>query len=266
MPLTAALGDVTAFRPKLVFLVDPKDGAPVDAALSPETREYLQNLTLSQRQAKARIMEVLDEPTDVSPVEQYHETDASLGINSGVSSETALGAAPLNELSEAYQKVEVPLRSDSEFFQMLRQELSSLDALQAHERDQLTGEVNSLAHDISKVADPSRSLKVSDLYAWRDIFDMYIESKIFFSTNERDGGSRNSTVAQTQLQLFTDKLHRQRSVKNLKRKESRIALGQFVRVNLDLLRNLKFQEINHTAMAKILKSKKPQDDASGTGS
>lgn len=138
---------------------------------------------------------------------------------------------------------------------MLQQELSSLGALQVDERVQLTTEINTLAHEIAKVADPLKSPKASDLYAWRDIFEMYTESGIFFSTNERDGGTRNSTVAQTQLQGFMGILDRQEIIKRLQRKESRIALGQFLRINLDLLRSLKFQEINQTAMAKILKSK-----------
>lgn len=149
---------------------------------------------------------------------------------------------------------------------MLQQELSSLGALQANERVQLTTEINTLAHEIAKVADPLKSHKASDLYAWRDIFEMYIESGIFFSTNERNGGTRNSTVAQTQLQGFMDILDRQASTKRLKRNESRIALEQFLRINLDLLRNLKFQEINQTAMAKILKSKKILASVYTTGS
>lgn len=244
--LTALTGDITTFRPKLVFLVDPKDGAPVDAALSPETREYLQNLTRNQRQTSPRITEIPEEPACDLFTESHN----------------SFHGGP----SETYHKVEVPLQSDSEFFQMLQQELSSLGALQANERVQMTTEINTLAHEIAKVANPLKSHKASDLYAWRDIFEMYIESGIFFSTNERNGGTRNSTVAQTQLQGFMDILDRQASTKRLKRNESRIALEQFLRINLDLLRNLKFQEINQTAMAKILKSKKILASVYTTGS
>lgn len=238
----------------------------MDAALSPETRDYLQNLTLRQQEAKSRGMEHVPEAVHDSLVEEYCEVDGSVDMNSGVSPGTSSGAELLHEPSAAYRTVEVPLQSDSEFFQMLRQELSSLDALQSHERDGLTWEVNSLARDISRVAIPAGGYKTSDLYAWREIFEMYIEAKIFFSTDERDGGSRNSSVAQSQLQIFTDKLDGQGSIRKLKRKESRLAVGQFVRINLNLLRNLKFQEINHTAMAKILKSKQLQYGVAGSGS
>lgn len=232
--LTAVLGDLTTFRPKLVFLVNSNDGAPVDAALSPETREYLQNLTRNQRRTSPRMTEIADEPVRALSSESYNVAQ--------------------DRPSETYHKVEVPLQTDSEFFQMLRQELSSLGTLQAEERVQLTTGINTLARQIAKVANPLQSPKVSDLYAWRDIFDMYIECGVFFSTNEQDGGTRNSTVAQAQLQKFMNNLDMQESSKRLKRKESRIALAQFLRINLDLLCNLKFQEINQTAMAKILKS------------
>ena len=231
-------GDITTFRPKLIFLVDPKDGAPVDAALSPETRDYLQNLTRIQRPTESRITEISEGPTYTVSVE----------LQNAVHSRPA----------EGYHKVEVPLQSDSEFFQMLQQELTSLGVLQDDERVQMTTEINTLAHELARVADPLKGPKASDLYAWRDIFEMYIESGIFFSTNERGGGTRNSNEAQIQLQGFITKLERQESIKRLKRKESRIALGQFLHINLDLLRNLKFQEINQTAMAKILKSRRPR--------
>lgn len=236
--LTAVIGDLATFRPKLVFLVDPKDGAPVDAALSPDTREYLQNLTRKQRQTNPRITEIVDE------------------------AERTLSSEPHNvsqgRPSEAYHRVEVPLQSDSEFFQMLQQELSSLGALQAGERVQMTTDINTLGREIAKAANPLQSPKASDLYAWRDIFEMYLEAGIFFSTNEHDGGTRNSTVAQAQLQRFMNNLDRVESLKKLKRKESRIALGKFLAINLDLMRNLKFQEINQTAMGKILKSRNPR--------
>jgi len=221
----------------LVFLVDPKDGAPVDVALSPETRQYLQNLTRKQHQTGPRITEIAEEPARALPSGPHN--------------------VPQGRTPEAYHKVEVPLQSDSEFFQMLQQELSSIGTLQANERVQMTRGIDSLAQEIAKAANP---LKSPDLYAWRDVFEMYIESGIFFSTNEHDGGPRDSTVAQTQLQSFMNSLDRQESLKRLKRKESRIALGQFLCINVDLLRNLKFQEINQTAMAKILKSRSPEPE------
>ena len=226
--------------------MDPKDGAPVDAALSRETREYLLNLTRNQRQTTSRITEISEEPARTSSPDPRDADD---------------GRPP-----EGYHIVEVPLQSDSEFFQMLQQELSSLGALQADEQVQMTSEISTLALEIAKVADPLKSPKASDLYAWRGIFEMYVDFGIYFSTNERDGGTRNSTVAQIQLQGFMDNLSRQESIKRLKRKESRIALRQFVRINLDLLRNLKFQEINQTAMAKILKSLKSPAVACTAGS
>ena len=229
----------------------------MDAALSVETREYLQNLTKSQRQVDSRLTELSGEALCVRSVEEHPSIHQSAMVEPSNDPGTGLGAEPF-AASEVYLKVEVPLHSDWEFFEMLRQELSNLHTLQASERDQLTDAVNILVHDMSKVSNPSKGLKASDLYAWREIFEFYIESEVFFSTKDRNGGSRNSMIAQRQLEWFTDKLYVQGDITKLKRKESHIALEQFLRINLDLLRNLKFQEINQTAMAKILKSMSPQ--------
>lgn len=148
----------------------------------------------------------------------------------------------------------MPLRSGSEFFQVLQNEILGLDALQTYERGRLTTEVNRLALTISDIVNLVANPRVSDLYAWRTIFQLYIESEIFFSTSERDGGSRDATSAEKQLELFSNELDQQQMTKKLKGKQSRVALGQFLRFNQDLLRNLRFQELNQTATVKILKS------------
>ena len=163
------------------------------------------------------------------------------------------GREVLEDFPEASRRVEVPLRSDSEFFRLLNLELSKLNALQLREQAQLMVEISCLGKDISKLARPSQDLKRTDIYAWREIFSAYIDSKIFFSTTELETFHRNSATAQKQLQVFSSRVHELGVLKTLK-KESRVALDRFLRINLTLLRNIKFQELNGTAMAKILKS------------
>ena len=57
--------------------------------------------------------------------------------------------------------------------------------------------------------------------------------------------------ASTQLQLFCNALEKQQK-KSLKLgKDAKKALDGFMRLNLDLLRFMKYQEINRTAMSKL---------------
>jgi hypothetical protein len=85
--------------------------------------------------------------------------------------------------------------------------------------------------------------------------DIYLQAGIFFSTNELDHGSRDSTVALRQLQWFQSEVIKRKLLELCKLPASRQALDRFVSINVTLLRNLKFQEINQTAIAKIIKSK-----------
>lgn len=111
-----------------------------------------------------------------------------------------------------------------------------------------------LGDAIGSVAEPSNSFSKTDLCVWRDIFSLYTDSRIFFSTNEREKFKRNGFVAQQQLQEFSNKLIEQEVAKRFKKKASHRALAQFINLNVILLRHLKFQDLNITAMTKILKS------------
>jgi E3 ubiquitin-protein ligase BAH len=149
--------------------------------------------------------------------------------------------------------VEVPLSSDSAFFQILNKELSILNDLQERERNRLTQEIVLVGNEVKAISDAASSSAKSDLNTWREIFRLYTESQVFFSTGERDAGMRNSTSAQKQLQSFTDVVARQKRGFKLK-KSSKASLDRFLRVNVELLRNLRFHEINSLALTKIMKS------------
>lgn len=241
--------------PKLVFLVDPKNGVPVDASLSTETRAYLQSLATRASDTSAPTAQPLDTHPDLMPGDLDAETTSKVLSEPKVS----IGLEPrchlLDTIEDVYRKVEVPLRYDSEFFHILNVELSGLHDLQAQERSELTKAICSLGQDISKSATPSQGSTKTDLYAWREIFSLYTDSKIFFSTNEQAEICRDSLTAQKQLQDFSAKLSKLRATKAFRKKESYKALESFLQINLTLLRNWKFQELNSTAMTKILKSK-----------
>ncbi len=148
----------------------------------------------------------------------------------------------------------MPLTFDVEFFGLLKNEVLSLDKIQAGEQKALENEIHALGNEVSKLAVPIKSNK-TDLECWREIFNLYLQAGVFFSTNELDHGSRNSSVALKQLQWFQTQVTRLDIPKSFKLSKSREALDRFLRINMTLLRNLKFQEINQLAITKILKSK-----------
>lgn len=151
------------------------------------------------------------------------------------------------------QQIEVPLTFDAEFFEILQGDMTALDALHTEEQKAMIKDIGVLGKEISRVTNPSKHSK-SDLERWRELFDIYLQAGVFFSTNELDHGSRNGTIALKQLQWFQAEVMRRGIVKSFKLSASREALNKFLRVNLTLLRNIKFQEINQLAIAKILKS------------
>src|SRR6266516_3284562 len=53
----------STFRPKLTIAIDPHDGSPADAWLSPQTRHYLQELAYQQHHERRRSIQSLGEPS-----------------------------------------------------------------------------------------------------------------------------------------------------------------------------------------------------------
>ncbi|KAI9670110.1 MAG: hypothetical protein M1829_004838 [Trizodia sp. TS-e1964] len=238
-------GNVQTVCPKLVFLVG-KDGIPIHAQLSSETKLYLQTLAATLQSLKRGGS--ISSESDIDRLELVESSDTASQL---------VDLDPTNEDEEELEMVEIPLTADSEFFLILRNEISNLETLQTKEEAMMQKSITELGRDISKAASPSRNLaqtvSKTDLYRWRQIFDLYIQAGIFFSSNELDHGQRDSATALKQLQWFSNQTESLGIRKCFKMKESLIALDKFLRLNMTLVQNMKFQEINQTAMQKILK-------------
>ncbi|KFY24641.1 hypothetical protein V493_05116 [Pseudogymnoascus sp. VKM F-4281 (FW-2241)] len=234
-------GDSDVFRPTLTLYVQKTQGGEIaiDATLSPNTRQYLQNLADAQAQEHGQMFAVgqpgnVNEANDNMPNADTDSATSSIDANSDV------------------QRIEVPLTFDVEFFGLLKNEVSSLDEIQKAEQRAMTDEIKALGDEIGKLAFPAKNNK-TDMGRWRTIFDLYLQAGVFFSTNEFDRGSRDSNLALKQLQWFQGQVTKLNLPKSFKLPNSRDALDRFTRINMTLLRNLKFQEINQLAVTKILK-------------
>jgi E3 ubiquitin-protein ligase BAH len=240
-------------RPKLTVFVHLRNGVAVDATLSPSTRQFLGQIASSK-----------DSSAVSSQCGSSTLGDASVAISDPPSGDEGSEgndgeASGLHEATKApllLQKVEVPLVFDAEFFDILQTDVSNLDVLQGEEQEKMRGEIAALGQQITKVSRPSHGKRAKDdLARWRDIFELYLDARIFFSTRENDHGARTSTQALKQLQWFQDEVLKRKLVQGLKLQPSREAFSKFLNVNAMLLQNLKFQEINQLAITKILKSK-----------
>ncbi|EAU86763.2 RING-14 protein [Coprinopsis cinerea okayama7 len=162
-------------------------------------------------------------------------------------------------------EVVIPLVSDTKFFTNLSTAIDSMSAHLSQAQDEFRESLHELSKTISQTALPasaSRSVQVtssqpskSDLYSWREIFQLYVEAEVFEHIGEVKGGERSLEECERRLQLFVDQAT-QRGIadrRNFKMRKSREALDQFIELNLFILNIKKFQEASSEATRKILK-------------
>lgn len=222
------------FQPKLVFHVDEATGALQSAQLDPKTKRKLQMLAVETGMTELRVF-------DESDANESDHPDTPILPNN-------IKSRP------GTKRIEIPLNSDVEFFTKLTSELSGLEALQKREERRMHDEIEQLGKQIAHLTDPNRRANKKLLSVWRMIFQMYLEEGIFFGTTEQDHSAHNATLATERFANFCDKLAKSGLAAKLKKKENAAAFDSFMHINREILQGLRFGEINHTAMKKILKS------------
>ncbi|KAK0453869.1 hypothetical protein EV421DRAFT_1897855 [Armillaria borealis] len=169
------------------------------------------------------------------------------------------------------QEVVIPLVADSAFFQLLSTALKAISSFRKHCTTYpepypiLLGPAsatNSGFHPYSILTHPGAitigaagSAKKTDLNAWREIFQLYVEVEVFESVSEASRGERSVEESEKRLKLFAERVT-QRGLgdeRQLKLKNSREALESFLKLNMFILHVKKFQSANSEATRKILK-------------
>lgn len=223
-------------RPQLTVNIHTQDDVLVDASLSEETKAFLRTLTTSH-----------DLPPDF-----WTEKPAG-GESQPNSDRPASSDSERSSMEKGHSHFEVPLIYDGEFFNILLNNVVKLDTLQATQERTMSSEIVALGHDIARLSKP-RHVAKSDLEKWRAIFELYLDAGVFFSTRNGDNGYRDNGRAAKQLTWFRSEMERLNLGRGFRLRESRVVLERFLQLNVDLLRNLHFQEINKLAVTKILKS------------
>ncbi|ORY84449.1 SPX domain-domain-containing protein [Protomyces lactucae-debilis] len=168
----------------------------------------------------------------------------------------ATGDEPCAEHREL-QTIQIKLDSDLEFFDMLSQELDTLDALEEREKQSVAISINQLGSEVSALVRPNNKGKLNpDLEAWRKLLRLYEDAGVFQPVSESQRRSHTPEKAARQLAWFAKEVERTGIlVTNAKRgnAKSQALYNTFNILNLAILRQIKFHSMNQEAMSKILK-------------
>ena len=235
------------FKPKLTLYYEGDLDEPVDGTLSALPRDYLTaavakwgkdssgfKMDVDPRSVDQLKSSISDDPKPTDHLQNLTRT------NSGNDSHKC--------------RVEIPMTFDAQFFGLLQEDVFILDNIHMNEQKAMTEQIMALSKDMTLLTSPSKFRK-TDMYRWRVLFDIYLQAQIFFSTREQDHGSRCSVAAKRQLLWFQSEVTKRGLHESFKLPASVQAFSRFVAINATLLQHLRYQEINHKAIGKILKSR-----------
>lgn len=176
--------------------------------------------------------------------------------DSGHDDEVFSPKTTVNKLLAPGSKYEISIRlgSDTKFFSMLNEELNNLDNFKNQEEDKMLREIQEVGALLNNITSNS-SIKKSDIYTWRQLFKMFLDSEIYFKYNNLETQSSEKSLEQVRnnMDKYTALVNKTELISQFKNKKSLNAFKQFMAVNEYLLKVLEFQSINSTAFTKILK-------------
>lgn len=206
------------------------------------TEDHIQELAQEIREKVEKAMSTDDEDQHVMEIREQ-EDGLVLSPTHSRNNEELVKVQNNNEIV-------IMLKSDLKFFRMLNAELANLDEIRQSEEKTLITEVEQIGEIVHLLTQ-----KRADLYKWRELFRIYLDSEVFFRYNEtsRLQLERSSDQIKRNLREFTDRVQKTDILDTFKQKKSLVAYHQFVKTNERLLKIMQFQSINTTALRKILK-------------
>lgn len=101
----------------------------------------------------------------------------------------------------------IELEQDDEFFQMLMRELNQVTSVQQEAKAKFEKDVENLENRLQAlVSEPKK--KKADMYAWRELFRIYMDAQVFQGAHEMDRALRTSQKSRKQMEWFTSELAR----------------------------------------------------------
>ncbi|KAK0544871.1 hypothetical protein OC845_005374 [Tilletia horrida] len=102
------------------------------------------------------------------------------------------------------REIVIPLTADTEFLESLTGALSNLSKVQERQREHFVAATEDLASSIARVASPYATN--NDMYVWREIFALWVDSQIFESSREKDRGELSVEESEARLKRFAEEL------------------------------------------------------------
>ncbi|KAK9312840.1 hypothetical protein V1524DRAFT_238154 [Lipomyces starkeyi] len=133
-------------------------------------------------------------------------------------------------------------------FQNVPDTADSLDIFSS----EFPSKVKNIIRRLPRVVSPLR--KKNDLYAWREIFRLYIDAEIFFSSLDPDQSRRSPEQAHERFTFFMDNIRQTNVIARLKSPESKAIFELFWGLNLTLLQSAECQDLNQISAIKISKT------------
>ncbi|CAK9441744.1 uncharacterized protein LODBEIA_P56120 [Lodderomyces beijingensis] len=150
--------------------------------------------------------------------------------------------------SHKKREIHIVLNSDGKFFKMLEEELEALDSVRKTEESKIIDEVQAVADAVTRLSNIQ-----AELYKWRELFKIYLDSEVYFRYNDQFREPRNEEEIKKQLDEFMVNANKSGVIAQFKKKTSLVAFNDFVAMNYHLFKLLQFQTINTEALRKILK-------------
>ncbi len=233
-----------------------KKGQLADAGLSENTKKFLRQV--ADRGTCSRVEEVPAGTSEASPSQTVAVSGPDQLSESTPTPSQVDGAADHHEdainVVSTTRWILVPLTADTEFFQQLVSDLSALHCLFERERWYSTIQIMKIGELVAEATSPGNHAAAKDLQRWRSILELYVQAEIFFTGTEEAPVAQSASSAAQRFEWFTNQIDQRQLNRRFKIKESADALNQLMGLHRGLLCSLRFQELNRTALSKILKS------------
>ncbi|KAJ3499051.1 hypothetical protein NLJ89_g10139 [Agrocybe chaxingu] len=218
-------------------------------------------------------------PEEAAGKRSASPTPSSTTSFSSLSSSSSSSQTPLPpDTQTTTQEVVIPLVHDTEFYSILSSALESVSSHLTTTHGDFTQSLKGLSRTIADTSRPASvaagfhphssvsthagairvktgDMKQSDLYSWREIFQLYVEAEVFESVSESTRGQHTIEESEKRLQLFAERVTQRGlgDTRKFKLKQSIAALETFLNLNLFILNIKKFSHANSEATRKILK-------------
>lgn len=214
--------------------------------------DKLENLNYNYQIKNLKIKEIENDSNNDNESNKSINSSSSsaLSIHSSINSSVISAINPFDD-SEPFYELKISLLEDTKFFQILYEEVEGLNKFKTEKEAEITSEVEIIASEVSHVTIPK--MKKTDLYVWREIFQYYIESEIFFSTIEKKAGSVDINLSKERFLKFLKLIDNSKVINKFHQKESIIAFQEFKNLNFQIMKISNYQNFNTMAVTKILK-------------